>query len=151
MHTEFEIIEFEERYRNDVIELWKACALTRPWNDPDRDIDRIQSDRTGKLFLMVRDGQLTGSVMTGYDGHRGSVYYLSIHPDARKRELGKRLMEHCENYLRSLGCPKLNLMVRTSNLPVIQFYDRLGYEEDEVVVFSKRLIVDPEQPSNPLT
>ena len=145
MAAEYEIIEFEEKYRRDVVDLWRACDLTRPWNDPDRDIDRVLSVSNGKLFLMVSNGKITGSVMTGYDGHRGSVYYLSVHPDLQGKDLGKRLMEHCEEYLRSLGCPKLNLNVRTTNLSVIGFYERLGYQKDDVVAMSRRLIDDTPQ------
>ncbi len=144
MPLEYEIIEFDEKYRKDLIDLWKICDLTRPWNDPDRDIDRKLTDHTGKLFLLKKHDLILGSVMVGYDGHRGSVYYLSIHPDFQKKNLGRMLMKHSEDYLLTLGCPKLNLMVRTSNLEVIEFYDRLGYQKDEVVVFSKRLITDPE-------
>ncbi len=135
----YEIVEFDETFRNDVIHLWDICDLTRPWNDPNKDIDRILSDQTGKLFILRKHNKVLGSVMVGYDGHRGSVYYLSVHPDYQKKSLGRMLMKHSEDYLLTLGCPKLNLMVRTSNLPVIEFYDQLGYRKDEVVVLSKRL------------
>jgi ribosomal protein S18 acetylase RimI-like enzyme len=142
MPREYEIIEFEEKYRDEVIHLWDICDLTRHWNDPNRDIDRKLTDHTGKLFLLKKDELILGTVMVGYDGHRGSVNYLSVHPDSQGKSLGRMLMNHSENYLLALGCPKLNLMVRTSNLLVIKFYERLEYQKDEVVVFSKRLITD---------
>jgi ribosomal protein S18 acetylase RimI-like enzyme len=142
---DYKIIEFEERYRDDVIHLWNICDLTRPWNDPNKDIDRILSDQTGKLFIVRKHNKVLGSVMVGYDGHRGSVYYLSVHPDYQKKSLGRLLMNRSEEYLLTLGCSKLNLMVRTSNIPVIEFYGRLGYEKDEVVVLGKRLITDQKQ------
>jgi len=142
MSREYEIFEFEERYRRDVVALWKACELTRPWNDPDRDIDRVLKSKTGKLFLLTKQDQVSGSVMVGYDGHRGSVYYLSVHPDFQRANLGSMLMEHAEEYLLTLGCPKLNLMVRTTNLAVVGFYERLDYQKEEVLVFSRRLITD---------
>ena len=141
----YEIVEFDETFRNDVIHLWDICDLTRPWNDPNKDIDRILSDQPGKLFLIREANKVLGSVMVGYDGHRGSVYYLSVHPDYQKKSLGRLLMKHSEDYLLTLGCPKLNLMVRTSNIPVIEFYSRLGYEKDKVVVLGKRLITDQKQ------
>ena len=142
MSPEFEIIEFEEKFRKDVIDLWETCGLTRPWNDPDMDIDRALSSKSGQLFLLTGKGQLIGSVMVGYDGHRGSVYYLSVHPGSQKKRLGRMLMEFSEDYLLTLGCPKLNLMVRSTNLPVVDFYDHLGYGKEDVVVLSKRLITD---------
>jgi ribosomal protein S18 acetylase RimI-like enzyme len=136
----YEIIEFKEEHREDVIHLWEICGLTRPWNDPSKDIDRKLTDHTGKLYLLKKDDLILGSVMVGYDGHRGCVYYLSVHPDFQGKNLGRILMEQSEKYLLSLGCPKLNLMVRTSNLPATEFYERLGYQKDEVIVFSKRLM-----------
>ena len=142
MSPNFEIIEFEEKYRSEVIALWETCDLTRPWNDPDKDIDRVLGSSTGKLFLLIKQGQVSGTIMVGYDGHRGSVYYVSVHPDLQRGNLGSMLMKHAEEYLLTLRCPKLNLNVRTTNLPVIAFYDRLGYEKDEVVTMSKRLIID---------
>jgi len=149
MALQHEIIEFEEKQRSDVVHLWETCELTRPWNDPDRDIDRVLQHEVGKLFILKRNDSVNdkvlGSVMVGYDGHRGSVYYLAVHPDFQKQDLGRILMDHSENYLRSLGCPKLNLNIRTTNLTVIEFYDRLGYLEDEVVTMSKRLITDEKQ------
>ena len=47
-----------------------------------------------------------------------------------------------EEELIKMGCPKINLMVRNSNLDVQEFYKHIGYEEQEVLVFGKRLIPD---------
>ena len=111
-----------------VIQLWELCNLTRSWNDPIKDIQRkltVQND----LFLVLEvDGEILGSIMGGFDGHRGSVNYLGIHPDHKE--------------LIQIGCPKINLMVRNSNLDVQEFYQDIGYEEQDVVVFGKRLIPD---------
>jgi len=136
------IVPFEERYRAHVIDLWKRCGLIRPWNDPDRDIDRKLTDRMGIFPLLVTGERVVGSVMASYDGHRGSIYYLSIDPDFRSAGLGQRLMVHCESYLTGLGCPKVNLFVRRGNEVVFRFYEQLGYAEETSVPLGKRLIAD---------
>lgn len=142
MATGILITEFEEIYRKELIGLWEACDLVRPWNDPGKDIDRILADKSGRIFLLLENGCLTGSVMAGFDGHRGWVYYLAVDPGSRQKGRGRKLMEHSEDYLRSIGCPKLNLMIRDSNLSAGEFYIRLGYLRDDVAVMSKRLIRD---------
>ena len=128
--------------RAAVISLWQACALTRPWNDPDRDIDRklaLQDD----LFLVgVEDGEIIATAMVGYDGHRGWVNYLAVAPSRQGRGHGRALMEAAEQRLVALGCPKLNLQVRGGNEPVLAFYTALGYAVDDAVSLGKRLIVD---------
>lgn len=81
-----------------VIALWQGCKLTRAWNDPARDIARKLSVQP-ELFLVGEvSGRLMASVMVGYDGHRGWVNYLAVHPDFRRQgqddvvSMGKRLI-----------------------------------------------------------
>ncbi|MEM8703350.1 MAG: GNAT family acetyltransferase [Pseudomonadota bacterium] len=136
------IVRFEERHRKEIISLWQSCGLTRAWNDPDKDIDRKLSDPQGGFFVLLQGGKVIGSVMAGYDGHRGAIYYLSIDPAHQSSGLGRRLMEHCEEFLIRLGCPKINLFVRQGNEAVMTFYDGLGYTPEKAVAFGKRLIPD---------
>ncbi|MEE4013625.1 GNAT family acetyltransferase [Roseibium sp. FZY0029] len=136
------VLPFEERYRSDVIALWEKCGLTRPWNDPDKDIDRKLTDENGAFFVLLRGDRVIGSVMAGYDGHRGSINYLSVDPDYQTAGLGKMLMNRCEAFLTARGCPKINLMVRQGNEKVLRFYEELGYAEEKAVALGKRLIPD---------
>lgn len=128
-----------------VIQLWKECGLTRPWNDPVKDIERkllVQPE----LFLVGElDNQIIASAMAGYDGHRGSVFYLAVSPMHQGNGYGQMLMEHVEALLIDKGCPKLNIVVRTSNEGVLSFYNKLGYKPDDVVSIGKRLIPDEPQ------
>lgn len=133
---------FQETDTAAVIALWHCCALIRPWNDPARDIAR-KLDVQRELFVLGQiDGKVMASAMAGYDGHRGWVNYLAVHPDFRRRGHGEALMRHVEQGLKALGCPKLNLQVRSSNASVRAFYQALGYGQDDVISLGKRLIVD---------
>ena len=137
-----EMITYTESWQEPLVDLWQQCGLTRPWNDPIKDIQRKLTDTMGQLVLMVDDDKLIGSVMVGFDGHRGSVFYLAVLPDYQARGCGKQLMQYCEDYLLQLGCPKLNLCVRDTNVKVLDFYQALGYEPEPVTLMGKRLIAD---------
>lgn len=136
---------FRESDEADVIALWQACGLARPWNDPRKDVARKLGVQR-ELFLVgeadEEDGRLIASAMAGYDGHRGWVNYLAVAPDMRGRGFGAALMREIETQLAALGCPKLNLQVRAGNLDAIAFYRRLGYDVEEIVSLGKRLIPD---------
>lgn len=80
--------------------------------------------------------------MVAYEGHRGWVNYLAVHPAHRRRGLGRLLMEQAEARLRSLGCAKVNLQIRTSDTNASEFYRRIGYGADDVVSMGKRLESD---------
>ena len=83
--------------------------------------------------------------MAGYEGHRGCINYLAVSPDARGLGHGRALMQHAERLLRERGCPKVNLLVRSTNTGVIGFYRSLGHAVDEAVAMGKRLIPDVPQ------
>ncbi|MGA9278456.1 GNAT family acetyltransferase [Ilumatobacter sp.] len=133
---------FREPDRAHVIDLWRRCGLVRPWNDPSRDVDRKCADDTS-MFLVATEGQrVAGTVMLGYDGHRGWINYLAVDPDLQRRGIGRLLMENAEQRLDVLGCPKINLQIRSDNAVAVQFYERLGYAVDHVVSMGKRLVDD---------
>lgn len=131
-----------------VVALWEEAGLTRPWNDPRADIGRkltVQPD----LFVVAVDepgdgsaSAVVGTVMAGYDGHRGWLYYLAAAASHRGQGIGRRLVAEAERLLAALGCPKVQLMVRPENEAVRGFYAELGYEPFEIWATGKRLIVD---------
>jgi ribosomal protein S18 acetylase RimI-like enzyme len=133
---------YEARDEALVISLWERCGLTRPWNDPRKDIARKLAVQPELFLVGLRDDAIVASVMAGYDGHRGWINYLAVEPSLQKQGLGRRLMQDAEQRLRARGCPKINLQVRAANDDVIAFYQRLGYLDDAVVSFGKRLELD---------
>ena len=130
---------FESADGRNVIALWHRCGLVVPKNDPARDI-ALKMGWQPELFFVGEDhGQIFGTVMAGYEGHRGWINYLAVDPDARRRGLGRAMMSAAEDALRALGCPKINLQVRSSNEAIIAFFRQLGYAVDEVISLGKRL------------
>ncbi|MBX2848457.1 MAG: GNAT family acetyltransferase [Acidiferrobacterales bacterium] len=137
-----EIRVFTEDDRATVIRLWDSCDLLRSWNDPNEDIDRKIQFQPNLFFVGEINSKIIASAMAGYDGHRGSAFYLAIDPDFQGQGLGRNLMQHIELVLAELGCPKLNILVRSDNSSVLDFYQRQGYPIDQVVSVGKRLIPD---------
>ena len=133
---------FQESDETAVVALWAECRLTRPWNDPRKDIQRKLAVQPELFLVGVVDGDLVASVMAGYEGHRGWVNYLAVAPRLRGKGFGRALMQHVEEALLQRGCPKINLQVREANREAIEFYRHLGYLQDESVSLGKRLIVD---------
>ena len=116
--------------------------MVKTWNDPGKDICR-KLHAQGELFLVGLLGdRLVATVMAGYEGHRGWINYLAVGTEYRNRGFGRRLMEAAESRLRELGCPKINLQVRSSNHAAVTFYKHIGYAIDDVVSMGKRLEED---------
>jgi ribosomal protein S18 acetylase RimI-like enzyme len=123
----------------DVVALWQACSLTRPWNDPATDIAFARKGSNATVLIARDDGVIVATVLVGHDGHRGWVYYLAVDPDHRHKGYGRAMMDAAERWLREAGIEKLQLMVRPDNKSVKNFYQSLGYAEQERIIYAKWL------------
>ncbi|MEL7543582.1 MAG: GNAT family acetyltransferase [Pseudomonadota bacterium] len=130
--------------RDAVIALWKACGLTRAWNDPVRDFDTARASNASDVFVIEADNVIIASVMVGHDGHRGAVYYLAVAPSHQRQGVGRALMQHAEDWCVARGMWKLNLMVRDDNQDALGFYAALGYAHGHTTQLARW--IDPEQP-----
>jgi len=133
------IRSFQVSDEPDVIGLWHICNLVVPQNDPKKDIE-MKLQVQPELFLVgIISNRIISTVMSGYDGHRGWIYYLAVDPDFQKNGIGRCMFEKAEMKLRKLGCSKINLQVRNSNKSVIAFYKHIGFLDDDVLGMGKRL------------
>lgn len=137
------IRSFDPADTDAVVALWQEAGLTRPWNDPRKDIERklrVQAE----LFrvAVADDGRIVATAMSGYDGHRGWVYYVAVADSERGTGMGARMMADAEVLLLDLGCPKVNVQVREGNDRVIGFYEHLGFAPDKAMGLGRRLIAD---------
>ncbi len=135
-----EIGELAADEADAAVALWQACGLTRPWNDPHADLKLALDTPTATILAGRIDGTLVATVMTGFDGHRGWVYYLAVAPDHQRGGHGAAMMRAAEDWLRGRGVPKLNLMVRGDNAVATGFYQAIGYDRSDVIVLQKFLI-----------
>lgn len=133
------IRNFREADRAAVVALWQRCGLTRPWNDPDTDIDLAIAAPNAAILVAAQGAVIVASLMLGFDGHRGWVYYLAVDSEQQKRGIGRRMMGEAEAWMRARNAPKIQLMVRDDNQAALGFYAALGYEVQKTSVLGKRL------------
>jgi ribosomal protein S18 acetylase RimI-like enzyme len=124
---------------DEAVALWSDAGLTRPWNDPQRDLRHALEGPSSAVLAGTQDDVLVATAMVGHDGHRGWVYYLAVREDARRRGHGAAIMRACETWLARHGVAKVNVMVRGDNAATRGFYGALGYGADDVAVLSRRL------------
>jgi ribosomal protein S18 acetylase RimI-like enzyme len=135
----FKIVKYSPQFQDAVVDLWRKCNLVVPQNDPVEDIKKKIDFQPDLFFIGLLDGEVIGSIMVGYEGHRGWMNYLAITPEFQRRGYGRKLVQKAVDELKKIGCLKLNLQVRRSNTSVIDFYKHLGFKEDDVVSLGKRL------------
>jgi ribosomal protein S18 acetylase RimI-like enzyme len=135
-----EIRTYEESDEAAVAALWREVFPDAPaHNIPEDDIRRKLAVQRELFFVAVDGGDVVGTALAGYDGHRGWVYYVAVKPSRRRRGIGAALMKRVEEALTAAGCPKLNLQVRAPNRDAVAFYEKLGYVVEERVSMGKQL------------
>ena len=131
----------DTRHRAAVIELWGTVfGYTASRNEPGLVIDR-KLDQGDGLFRVAESGggEVLGTVMGGYDGHRGWIYSLAVTPSAQGSGVGRSLMRDVEAALAEKGCVKINLQVLEGNRGVVEFYGKLGYATEPRISMGKTL------------
>ena len=127
------------------ITLWQSCGLTRPWNDPRNDIEFAKGKANSEILVGQRDGEIVSAVMVGHDGHRGAIYYLAVAPAHQGQGFGRMIHIAAAKWLHGKGVWKVNLMVRSENVSVAKFYEKLGYSQNSVISLGK--LITPEESS----
>ena len=133
-----EIRPFADNDTEETIALWRnVFAYPAPHNNPATVIQQKLAFQRELFFVAVIDGSVVGTVMGGYDGHRGWIYSLAVRPTEQRRGIGTALVKHIERELRRRGCPKINLQVLASNAGTVEFYKKLGYGVEERISMGK--------------
>ena len=137
----FEIITFNNvKHREQVVALWKdTFGYDSARNDPEFVIDQKIAMLDGLFFVAAHKEGIVGTVMAGYDGHRGWIYALAVHPGHRKRGIASLLLSHAERRLASLGCAKINLQILRGNADVQRFYRVNGYSLEDRISMGKQI------------
>jgi ribosomal protein S18 acetylase RimI-like enzyme len=139
MHT---ILQYsDEHHRQQVIQLWHTVfGYEDAHNAPELAIDKKLAVADGLFFVALADGTVAGTVMAGYDGHRGWLYSVAVHPSQRQQGLGAALIRFAEEALAARGCLKINLQIRGGNDSVAAFYESLGFVVEDRISMGKKVI-----------
>ncbi len=119
--------------------LSQVLPSSAPHNNPSTSIRKKLLAGDGLLLVAEVNGQLAGTAMGGYDGHRGWIYSVAVLPQYRRQGVGSSLIHALEQLLTKLGCLKINLQVVASNAAVVEFYKKLGFEIEERLSMGKKL------------
>jgi ribosomal protein S18 acetylase RimI-like enzyme len=125
---------------SDVVErLWKEVFPHDPPHNAPRKVIHDKMSVQKELFFVAEDnGSIIGTVMSGYDGHRGWLYSVAVKPECRRKGVWRQLVAHAVTALSSIGCPKINLQVRSTNAEVVAFYKALGFSIEDRISMGKR-------------
>jgi ribosomal protein S18 acetylase RimI-like enzyme len=123
-----------------VIALWEAVfGYEAPHNRPSVAIDKKLEACDDLFFVAVCERAVVGTIMAGYDGHRGWIYSVAVADSFRRNGIGTRLVATAENALATKGCVKINLQIMEGNERVMAFYSSLGFSTEKRISMGKKI------------
>lgn len=144
MQGELQVRPYAEHDAAQVVRIWETVFPDNPpWNVPAEDIRRKLAVQRSLFLIGERGDEIVGTVMAGFDGHRGWIHRMAVLPEYRRRGFARALMMEVERRLAALGCTKVNLQVRSTNTGVVAFYEKIGYGVEDRVSMGK-LLVQPD-------
>lgn len=130
----------DRQHRAQVVALWQeAFGYDTAHNLPTLAIDKKLAVNDGLFFVATDKKAVIGSILAGYDGHRGWLYSVAVRTDYRRQGLGASLVRHAEQALTALGCMKINLQITGGNDAVVGFYEALGYAVEPRISMGKKI------------
>ncbi|VVP85650.1 Acetyltransferase YpeA [Pseudomonas fluorescens] len=140
-----------ELHRRCVVDLWETVfGYETAHNTPSLAIDKKLAVKDGLFFVALAGKEVVGTVLAGYDGHRGWLYSVAVHPAHRRKGLGAKLVRHAEDALTERGCMKINLQIVSTNESVKTFYESLGYSTEPRISMGKKIQSNVVMPENKL-
>ncbi|WP_141432243.1 GNAT family acetyltransferase [Bacillus sp. 03113] len=120
-----------------VIELWTCAGIQICRSDSIEGLKKIVEREPDLFFVAEENHKIIGAVMGTYDGRRGWVNHLAVHPEYQGKQLGTQIMKELEKRFKQIGCEKINLLIEMDNTKVQKFYEQLGFNQDELVFMEK--------------
>jgi ribosomal protein S18 acetylase RimI-like enzyme len=117
-------------------DLWRAAGRNVL---PENELRSTLAHNPGLMLLAEVSEQVAGVVLGTFDGRRGWIHRLAVHPAHRRVGLASALVSELEQRFRDRGAPRINLLVMPDNTDGLAFWQRLGYLPHPDVLCSKPL------------
>lgn len=133
------IINYDDQsHRSQVVALWQTVfAYETAHNRPALVIDKKLAIDDDLFFVALAENTVVGTIMAGYDGHRGWIYSVAVSPSHHRQGIGSQLVAHAERALIAKGAVKINLQIMQGNEAVTAFYASLGFSVEKRISMGK--------------
>jgi len=117
-----------------VLELWRQADATPGVTDTADDLRRAIAESQAHVLVAEVGGHVIGSIIGTFDGWRGNIYRLAVHPASRRQGVARALLAEVEKRLTLQGAKRITALVEKEHPLAMSFWEAVGYRVDERIV-----------------
>ena len=132
--SEFVLRECRSEDVGAVLQLWRQAEATPGVTDTTDDLRRAVAEGPTAVLMAEVQGRVVGSIIGTFDGWRGNIYRLAVHPDHRRQGVARALVTEVEKRLAQRGAKRITALLEKEHPWAMTFGEAVGYRVDERIV-----------------
>ena len=113
-----------------LLAFWQQSDATPSVTDTADDLRRAIADSPAHVLVAEAEGQIVGTIIGTFDGWRGNIYRLIVHPGYRRQGIARRLVAEVERRLSCQGTKRITALVEKDHSWAVSFWETVGYGLD---------------------
>jgi ribosomal protein S18 acetylase RimI-like enzyme len=113
-----------------VLAFWRRASDHASVSDNRESVRLLLEHPTAWLMLVEGDGEIAGTLVAAWDGWRGNLYRLAVHPERRRRGIATALVREGERRMNACGALRNSAMVEGDDDVATAFWGSVGYRLD---------------------
>ena len=117
-----------------ILQFWQESGASMGATDRVDQLRRVVSNPAAVLVLAVVEDEIIGTLLGTFDGWRGNMYRLVVHPSHRRQGIGRQLVRQVERVFAEWGVRRITVLIEVDRPWAMDFWTAVGYPRDDHVV-----------------
>lgn len=117
-----------------VIRFWHESGASMGATDHVEQVRRVAANPAAVLILAVAEDEIVGTLLGAFDGWRGNLYRLVVHPGCRRQGIGRQLVRQVERVFAQWGVRRITVLIEVDRPWAMDFWTAVGYPRDNRIV-----------------